>query len=236
MHISTEQFKDALAAKRVLRGRDLEVLRAHHGCRDCSATAGQLCRLLGYKDYIVINGVFGRLGHRIADHLRLSPSVRSDDTFQWWAVLATGVQEQRGFIWTLRAELVSALAELRLLEDVSDSYAEEVAADRDLFEGAIRVTRVNAYERNPTARKLCIQHHGSTCVVCEFEFGKVYGEIGQGYIHVHHLLELGQIGHEYRVDPVADLRPVCPNCHAMLHRSRPALSIEHLRERIRNAP
>ena len=57
----------------------------------------------------------------------------------------------------------------------------------------------------------------------------VYGKIGEGFIHVHHLLELSVIKKEYKVDPINDLRPVCPNCHAMLHRKKPAYSIEELR-------
>ena len=205
MHISTQQFKSALSAEGVLRARDLELLRAHYGCQDCSATAGQLCRLLGYQAVIEVNGAFGRLGHRVADYLHIRPSVRPNDTFQWWAILAYGFQEHQGFVWKLRDELVSALTELRLLEDASDGYAEEVTGYRDLFEGAIRQISVNAYERNPTARALCIQHYGPTCVVCGFNFGRAYGEIGQDFIHVHHLLELSQIAREYRVDPVTDL-------------------------------
>lgn len=232
MHISTEQFKIALAAKGVLRKRDLELLRTHYGCRDCSATAGQLCKLLDYRAPVEVNGAFGRLGHRVADHLHLNSSKRENDSFQWWAVLAYGVQEQHGFVWKLRDELVSALNGLGLLEDVSDSYAEEITGYGNLFEGAMREITVNAYERNPTARALCVQHYGPTCVVCRFNFGRAFGEIGQNFIHVHHLREISQIGREYRVDPVADLRPVCPNCHAMLHRRRPAFSIDELREQL----
>ena len=55
-------------------------------------------------------------------------------------------------------------------------------------------------------------------MVCEFNFEAFYGERGKGFIHVHHLSSLAEIGQEYEVDPVNDLRPVCPNCHAMLHR------------------
>ena len=57
----------------------------------------------------------------------------------------------------------------------------------------------------------------------------VYGDMGDGFIHVHHLKDLATIGEEYEVDPIEDLRPVCPNCHAMLHRTVPAMSIEDLR-------
>lgn len=232
MHISTEQFKSALSAEGVLKARDLDLLRVHYGCRGCRATASQLGQLLGYQAVIVVNGVFGRLGHRVADFLKITQSLRPNDNFQWWTILAYGINEERGFVWILKDELVSALAELGLLEDASSCFAEEITDFYDLFEGAVREIRVNAYERNPTARALCIQHYGSICAICKFDFGTTYGEIGRGFIHVHHLLELSQIGREYCVDPVADLRPVCPNCHAMLHRRRPAYSIEEVRDRL----
>jgi 5-methylcytosine-specific restriction protein A len=61
----------------------------------------------------------------------------------------------------------------------------------------------------------------------------IYGEIAESYIHVHHLKCLADIGKEYHVNPETDLRPVCPNCHAMLHTSNPSLGIDELRERIR---
>jgi 5-methylcytosine-specific restriction protein A len=46
---------------------------------------------------------------------------------------------------------------------------------------------------------------------------------------VHHLLPLKHIKKAYKVDPITDLRPVCPNCHAMIHRREPMLSLEELR-------
>jgi 5-methylcytosine-specific restriction protein A len=96
-------------------------------------------------------------------------------------------------------------------------------------EGAVRSISVDAYERNPQARNACISHFGCQCVVCDFDFAAVYGPIGKDFIHVHHLNELASIGEEHEVDPVVDLRPVCPNCHAMLHVESPAISIEKLR-------
>ncbi len=61
---------------------------------------------------------------------------------------------------------------------------------------------------------------------------KFYGQIGEGFIHVHHLKPLSEIGQEYEVDPIEDLRPVCPNCHAMLHRKKPPYTIEQLKDLI----
>lgn len=107
-----------------------------------------------------------------------------------------------------------------------DEIAESV-----LSEGAKRTITVNAYERNPTARKRCIEHYGAVCSVCRFGFEKEYGEIGKGFIHVHHLVRLADIGNTYEVDPIKDLRPVCPNCHAMLHSGAEMLTIEELQSR-----
>jgi HNH endonuclease len=93
----------------------------------------------------------------------------------------------------------------------------EVAPGEQITEGAARQVLVNRYERDARARKLCIAHYGSTCTVCKFDFGVVYGQFAAGFIHVHHIKPLSEVGREYSVDPVRDLRPVCPNCHAVLH-------------------
>ena len=114
----------------------------------------------------------------------------------------------------------------------AETIPEEITTQKPLKEGAAQQITVIAYERNPEARRRCIAHYGHDCAVCSFNFAEIYGELGEGYIHVHHLRELSSIGDEYEIDPIADLRPVCPNCHAMLHRRNPALSIEQLRELI----
>jgi 5-methylcytosine-specific restriction protein A len=58
-----------------------------------------------------------------------------------------------------------------------------------------------------------------------------YGKIGDGYIHVHHLTPLNALkGKPQKIDPIKDLRPVCPNCHEMLHKTDPPYTIERLKE------
>ncbi|MCB0197042.1 MAG: HNH endonuclease [Anaerolineae bacterium] len=89
---------------------------------------------------------------------------------------------------------------------------------------------VNTYERNSRARHLCINYWGTKCSVCGFDFESIYGNLGASYIHVHHLIPVSQIGESYKVDPVNDLRPICPNCHAMLHTQNPPLSINELQK------
>jgi len=98
-----------------------------------------------------------------------------------------------------------------------------------LPEGAKIQIVVNKYERSPANRAACISHYGPICQVCSFDFGSFYGQIGQDYIEVHHRVPVSSMGGAYRVDPVTDLVPVCGNCHAMMHRKNPPLSVEELK-------
>ncbi len=116
-------------------------------------------------------------------------------------------------------------------EDAPEPFSlpDELEEGQTYIEGAARQVTLNAYERDPRARRDCLRHHGTDCSVCGFSFAKTFGEIGEGYIHVHHLTPLSEVRGEYELDPVKDLRPVCANCHAMLHRRKPPYSIEELR-------
>ncbi len=86
-----------------------------------------------------------------------------------------------------------------------------------IFEGIKQTVNVNKYERDSSARHICIEHKGSTCAICGFDFGKVYGQSFQGKIHVHHIVPISKIREKYELDPINDLIPVCPNCHLILH-------------------
>lgn len=122
------------------------------------------------------------------------------------------------------------LQEYKKKYDALDSYfTEEIDEDERLSEGLTKTITVNVYERNPLARKRCIEHYGAKCIICDFDFEEKYGKIGKGFIHVHHLVDIATIGKEYEVDYVKDLIPVCPNCHAMLHKKKPAYSIEEMK-------
>lgn len=102
--------------------------------------------------------------------------------------------------------------------------------EKDVFiEGAAQRVLVNRYERDVHARRKSLEHHGLSCLVCDFNFEKAYGAIGEGFIHVHHVMPLADIGESYVVDPINDLTPVCPNCHAMLHKRSPPFTIVELR-------
>src|SRR5262249_44600044 len=103
---------------------------------------------------------------------------------------------------------------------------DEVVGRRSYPEGAVFRVVVNAYERDPRARAACIRYHGSECCTCGFSFERVYGPEMAGRIQVHHLKELSRVGRGYRVNPVRDLRPLCPNCHVVAHSRRPAVRLD----------
>jgi 5-methylcytosine-specific restriction enzyme A len=193
-------------------------------------TAGQLARLLGCKDPVAINGAFGRLAHEIYDHMGEHPDGLQQGEFQWWHVVATGRESPQGWYWSLRPALVVALNELGFQVSVVQQLPEEMQASVGLLEGAVHKVLVNAYERRPIARRLCLETHGYACTVCHFDFGATYGPAAANYIHVHHLVPLAEIGEEYEVDPVRDLIPVCPNCHAVIHLHTPPLSVQEVKE------
>ena len=111
-------------------------------------------------------------------------------------------------------------------------HPDEVADSEEFTEGAVTQVLVNRYERDPTARRQCLAHHGAVCVVCRTDYEGIYGSAGAGLIHVHHLVPLHEVGGKYRVDPVKDLVPVCPNCHTVLHREKPPTDPKALRARI----
>jgi hypothetical protein len=111
-------------------------------------------------------------------------------------------------------------------------YPDELLQPGLYEEGARKEVTVNAYERDPRARRDCLRFLGYRCVVCELLFAERYGELGERFIHVHHVRPLAGRNEEYQVDPTCDLVPVCPNCHAMLHRKNPPLTIDALRARL----
>lgn len=100
-------------------------------------------------------------------------------------------------------------------------------------EGAAFEVTLTRYERNPAARLACIKHWGYSCVICGLDFESTYGDRGVEFIQVHHLVALSTLASTHSVDPIEDLRPVCPNCHAMIHRSTPPATIDEIQALLR---
>ena len=144
------------------------------------------------------------------------------------------------FHWTPQTSgnsIPDAIAD-ELLEQVQaeEKFSFEQPTKREVqlyAEGKPSEVTSRTYDRSVAARQACLDYHGYACSVCGFDFEQVYGQWGKSYIEVHHLRQVADIGEEYLIDPVVDLRPVCANCHRMLHKTRPPISVELLQTKLR---
>lgn len=116
----------------------------------------------------------------------------------------------------------------------NNNITDEPGTGTGRIEGTLQRVLVNKYERSLEARKDCLSYHGYICSVCGFESEHEYGEFAKDIIHVHHIKRLSEIGKEYTVDPILELRPVCPNCHAVIHSRIPAYEVEELKALLKN--
>lgn len=162
-----------------------------------------------------------------------SRSIAISEVVKFCAVYGTTLEAERAVYRKIfNSSYLVAIASKYSPERTDFRFPEEMHAE-NLREGATRTVVVNAFERSTEARLRCIEAHGTSCVVCGFSFGSAYGDFARDFIHVHHLNPLAAQRDEHEVDPVRDLRPVCPNCHAVIHMRNGCLSIEEAKAMLR---
>lgn len=212
-----EDYRSALRAV-TLTDHQLELLRFQYDSPDRTSTSSLFAQAMGYKESGATNLNYGGLARKIGEQLEWS--LPEKDYVSNY--LSTFEKPDEHYRWTMRIELARAL-ELEGLVDPSRavSLPEEVDPDEEYVEGAVKQITVNAYERNDAARAACLKEFGYTCAVCEVKLSDIYGPIADQFIQVHHLRSITTHDGEHPVDPIEDLRPVCPNCHAIIHRRRP---------------
>jgi len=125
----------------------------------------------------------------------------------------------------------------------SSAYGQQIIAEAHKFEGFEREEGIRAssersfFERNPALAHRAKEVYGCACQVCGFDFVHVYGEIGRTFAEVHHLNPLSERPAsewtEAVLTKIADVAVLCANCHRMIHRRRPALSLDELRSFMR---
>lgn len=161
--------------------------------------------------------------HMLRDHPISARSVRS-----WGINLRRNVID----ISFRRSELQSLLPWAS--HSIVQLFPEELLNHSELTEGAKQTIVVNAYERNPKARQQCLDNNDAVCIICQCDFGQRYGPEMAGFIHVHHITPLSSIGTTYFVDPIVDLKPVCPNCHAVIHAGGKCRTIEEVKAMLKS--
>jgi 5-methylcytosine-specific restriction protein A len=133
------------------------------------------------------------------------------------------------------ADLSVASVPSSVFEAIETMEAADPNKDRKVFlEGGSKVYVSTRAERNPRARADAIRIHGTRCQVCDFDFGVAYGELGRGYVEVHHVAPIGAGDKRpCEINPAIDLAVVCANCHRMLHRKKDrVIPVAALREKI----
>lgn len=122
---------------------------------------------------------------------------------------------------------ISSLSNYVLIKAILARAAEEID-EAEYREGSVSKITVNRYERDRNARKACLEHYGYKCYACGVNLENIYGEIAKGFIHVHHETPISIIKEEYQLNPIEDLKPICPNCHSIIHLTNPPMSIAEL--------
>jgi hypothetical protein len=120
------------------------------------------------------------------------------------------------------------IQELKELEKIG--FTED---DEGFPEGKLKLKQHLSRERVPKVIKLAKERflhiHGKLfCEVCGFDFKEHYGDLGEGYIEGHHTIPISEMAEDAETK-VEDIALVCANCHRMLHRKRPWLSITTLK-------
>src|SRR3990172_2675103 len=207
----------------------IKMIQAHYYAPDRTMTASQMAKAMGYHNHNAANLHYGKFGRLVGNAFGWDPTAEESQGADAVYILAELKKPGRYWLWIMRPEVAQAIEKLRWTNGNQITIPEEITEPTRLYEGAVRSISVNAYERNAIAREKCILHYGCTCSVCDINLADVYGEIAQGHIHVHHLRQLSEINTEYQVDPIQDLRPVCPNCHAIVHMSTPPYTIEQVK-------
>lgn len=205
----------------------LKMLMLNYLAPNRTLTATEMAKAMGYDHYTAANLHYGTLGGMVGKKLGWNPLPQYKVN-----VLVDFDKPDAEWTWIMKPEVAEAIELLNWTKEAI-TIPEEVDEKELLYEGAKERITVNAYERNPTARKKCLDHYGFRCTTCEKSLADIYGEIARGSIHVHHLKPLSEINSEYQIDPITDLRPVCPNCHDIIHLRKPPYSIEEMKEFIK---
>lgn len=191
--------------------------------------------LMKVGDLVILSGGRGCRAHVVeitGDYTCASPVDSFGDYYHQRAAVVTSYDADE--LWASFSARVAAGDNLRWTVALCGppQLGGEISSEPTYSEGTRFEVTASVVERNPAARDACLRHHGFRCAACNVDFAERYGEIGSGFIHVHHLTPLSTITGAREVDPSRDLIPLCPNCHAMVHRTRPPLTVEALRSRI----
>src|SRR5574344_22227 len=112
----------------------------------------------------------------------------------------------------------------------ADQDTEEDEASKQV-EGRLTETIILRRQRNSLSRERCLAESGYKCYVCGFDFEKYYGEIGKGFLEVHHKRPMSTYEEDHEL-PQSELVALCSNCHSMVHRKKDIIDVDKLKRMI----
>lgn len=242
--ITVSEWKNMLCNPDIFSDDSLKMMEYWYSQKDYSATSKEIMTKFSIEcKKSPFNGIVKGLGIRIMKHLNRFEVVDKHGNKSYYVIPFEGWYEtyvygrSKNFVWKIRSELVQAIEELKLFENIyidTDDELENIGIIEKRKEGEIKVNYVIKYERDRKNRRQAIELHGVECAICGFNFEKMYGEIGKGFIEVHHIKPLYENQTEVVVDPEKDLICVCSNCHKMFHRKKDhVLAPDELKKAIR---
>jgi predicted HNH restriction endonuclease len=179
---------------------------------------------MGWRHSVTANSTLGRIGRKLDREIQRSTAAGSpmrswrDPDAGWYHVAAPGRRERDGlFYWCLWKQILDAVVALGW-HTPRHAPGRPSGKPKPGVEGAEVLYERTVPERAEGLRRQCIEAQGHACLICKADLGAIYGRLGEGFIEVHHLRPLGDGKGERGTDPTKDLIPVCPNCHAMIHR------------------
>jgi len=191
-----------------------------------------MAKAMGYDHFSAANLHYGILGGLVGEKLGWNPL--PEFKVNVLVDFKEPDESNKDLQWIMKPAVAEAIELLRWAEE-QPTIPEEADEIDPIYEGAVKRISVNARVRSNTARQKCKLHYGCKCAVCGIILSEIYGEIAQGHIHFHHLRQLSEINSEYQVNPIVDLRPVCPTCHFIIHLRKPQhYSIEEVQELIKS--
>ena len=136
------------------------------------------------------------------------------------------------------AKLAKVSASIRSFVDTGEAEATFLAPDveeeeEEASEGRLLTRTHRVRERDPSIvrkkKQRVLEEHGRiACIACGFDFEQAYGSRGNGYIECHHTKPLSELAPSAKTK-ISDLELLCSNCHRIVHRGKPWLSIEELK-------
>ena len=155
--------------------------------------------------------------------------IAETDWSQYALIIAKSYKNEEDSMKSLNEVLFDFMCILLLFLTIKVDWDEE-SHQEPRAEGGLSFEASKRYERSRVNRAICLRRYGFRCMGCGILLQEIYGPIGANVIHVHHIVPVSQMGGSYVLNPESDLIPLCPNCHNIVHRIDPPLSIDALRD------